>query len=135
MSLVSTFVKMSDEKWYKNPCIYDETYDWYLCFDDDDPPELVVYQPQQLTKEKRMARIFEVIDKAKIKARVLVKTVSLSNRLFPPNWSGNFKPTASVYLEITHPIDLKELQVKHNGVSDELPTDLCGYVAYDFNKI
>ena len=126
---------MADSKWYKNPTIFDETNDWFLCFDDDDPPELVIYQPKQLTKEKRMIRIFEVIDTAKIKARVLVRTVCQANRLFPPNWSIDFKPSMSVFLEIYNRIDIKKLSIKHEGVSEELPTDLCGYVAYDFKPI
>ncbi len=133
MSLVSTFVRMANDKWYKNPTISDLTNNWFLCFDDDDPPELVIYQPQQLSKEKRMERIFEIVDGAKIKARIQVKTVTLSNRLFPPNWSGPFKPSVSVFLEITHPIDLTNLQIKHEGEFDDVPDSHAGCVIYPFD--
>lgn len=40
MSLVSTYVRAVDGKLYRNPVIRGEG--WFLCFDDDDPPELVV---------------------------------------------------------------------------------------------
>jgi hypothetical protein len=41
MSLVSTYVRAADGDLYRNPVLADETNGWYLCFDDDDPPELV----------------------------------------------------------------------------------------------
>lgn len=40
MSLVSTYVRAVDGKLYRNPVIRGDG--WFLCFDDDDPPELVV---------------------------------------------------------------------------------------------
>jgi len=45
MSLCTTYVKSADGKWYAEPVIEGITQDgkeWYLCFDEDDPPELVV---------------------------------------------------------------------------------------------
>lgn len=43
MSLVPTWVRMNDGKFYQNPVIAGAG--WYICFDDDDPPELVVSVP------------------------------------------------------------------------------------------
>jgi len=43
MSLVPTFVKGSDGKYYKNPLLQDETNQWFICYDDDDPIEIVMY--------------------------------------------------------------------------------------------
>ena len=40
MSLVSTYVRAVDGKFYRNPVLRGKG--WYLCFDDDEPPELVV---------------------------------------------------------------------------------------------
>lgn len=40
MSLVSTYVRAVDGKLYRDPIVVGN--DWFLCFDDDDPPELVV---------------------------------------------------------------------------------------------
>jgi hypothetical protein len=46
MSLTSTWIQCNDKKWYENPkwCDLQEdgTYTWFVCLDDDDPPELVV---------------------------------------------------------------------------------------------
>lgn len=40
MSLVSSYVLFDNGRWYRDPTIRGE--DWYLCFDDDDPPEVVI---------------------------------------------------------------------------------------------
>ena len=40
MSLVPTFVQSTSGKWYKNPVIKGD--DWFICWDDDEPIELVV---------------------------------------------------------------------------------------------
>lgn len=40
MSLVSTYCKCSDGKWYKEPIWFGS--DWFICLDDDEPPELVI---------------------------------------------------------------------------------------------
>jgi len=45
MSLGNIYLKSSDGKWYEWPTIEGVTQDgkkWYLCFDENDPPELVV---------------------------------------------------------------------------------------------
>jgi hypothetical protein len=45
MSLVATYVLATDGRYYEDPTIYDTEHwppNWFLCFDDDDPPELVV---------------------------------------------------------------------------------------------
>lgn len=41
MSLVSTFVQSTSGRWYKNPVI--RGADFFVCWDDDDPIELVVH--------------------------------------------------------------------------------------------
>ena len=40
MSLVSTYVRADDGKMYQNPVLSGDG--WFICFDDDDPVELVV---------------------------------------------------------------------------------------------
>jgi len=49
MSLYHMWVKAVDGKWYENPTIYgkildddEPEYDWFVCWDDDDPVELVM---------------------------------------------------------------------------------------------
>lgn len=53
MSLVATWCYCSDGKWYEDPVWYElaedsKTRSWFLCLDDDDPPELVI----QLTDDE-----------------------------------------------------------------------------------
>lgn len=40
MSMVPTYVRASDGRFYKNPVLTSE--DGFICFDDNDPPELVM---------------------------------------------------------------------------------------------
>lgn len=40
MSLVSTWVQFDDGVFYKNPTMRGQG--WFICFDDDEPPELVM---------------------------------------------------------------------------------------------
>lgn len=50
MSLCRVFIEGSDGKFYKDPTIkgqYGRTL-WFLCFDDDDPPEIVVQEDPKL---------------------------------------------------------------------------------------
>lgn len=43
MSKVPTCILASDGELYRNPIIRGD--DWFICFDDDDPPELVLFNP------------------------------------------------------------------------------------------
>ena len=133
MSLVSNFVIMVDGKWYKNASIYDKTNNWFICFDDDDPSELVSYSPKQMPKVDRLNFLKTILLTSDITANIISHQNS-GSRLFPPNWTGPFKPTISAYLNIKRRIDLKELEIVHDGVTNEIPTNLYGYVAYDFEK-
>lgn len=54
MSLVSTYVRATDGKLYKNPVLSGQG--WFICFDDDDPVELVIkkksnIKPQDIFKQ------------------------------------------------------------------------------------
>ena len=56
MSQVATWVLGIDGRFYEEPTLYPPGYDpasgeppdWYLCFDDDDPPELVIREGKPL---------------------------------------------------------------------------------------
>lgn len=54
MSLVSNYIKATDGLFYRNPTL--EGKDWFVCFDDDDPEEIVIKTsskktPQEILKE------------------------------------------------------------------------------------
>jgi hypothetical protein len=48
MSLVATYVFCEDKKWYKNLSYRDPRGNWFVCFDDDEPVELVIKQEANL---------------------------------------------------------------------------------------
>lgn len=57
MSLVSTYVIADDGLYYRDPVL--EGDGWFICFDDDDPPELVIRcfqynDPQMLLKAHKL---------------------------------------------------------------------------------
>jgi hypothetical protein len=55
MSLVSTFIKGTDGNFYQNPVYFRD--DWFICFDDDDPIELVVKIKANLNPSDIMAQL------------------------------------------------------------------------------
>jgi hypothetical protein len=71
MSLVSTYVVMADGKYYQNPVIYDETGDWFICFDDEEPPEFVIRTNVISSSRKdREREISEILEKLGISAEI-----------------------------------------------------------------
>ena len=120
MSLGPTFVKMADGKWYKNPVLYGNSSQWFLCFDEDDPPELVIHQPkEQFSKADRWELIDRLLANLGIISRIL-EHVPCGQRMFPPHYM-EFKESIRAYLTIRQPIDLTNLMIKHDGAFDQMP--------------
>lgn len=99
MSLVSTWVLFQDGKFYQNPVLYTE--DWFLCFDDEDPPELVI----RVEKKKQRKSVYlemtsEILGKLGVVARVTMFRGG-SQRCFPPNWK-EFSDAVGCALHIEH---------------------------------
>ena len=130
MSLVPQFVKIGN-LWYKGPAVYDESKEWFLCFDDEDPPEIVIKSSGQLSKTHRKEKIQHFLKTAKIRATIISHSVC-GSRLFPPNWKG-FHPSIQAFLKVDCNIDITNLKVKHDGISEDLPPH-GEFVAYDFNS-
>lgn len=95
MSLVPSYVLATDGLYYKNPIIKGDGY--FICFDDDDPPEIVM--------EKR------IVDHPIAKAKNILNEIGLlyyihkgmgqkSHRLF----DGVFKPAHAVFFTLVGPI-------------------------------
>jgi len=83
MSLVPTWVKATDGLFYKNPILYGE--DWYICFDDDDPPELVISNKIPSSKAALTVKAEKILTELGIKFK-LHKHPRNSGRMFPPTW-------------------------------------------------
>lgn len=129
MSLVPTYVQMADTCWYKNPVIYHD--DWFLCFDDDDPPELV-FKIESL-KQRIIVKEFaeKILEKNKINADV-TRVSDSCQRPYPPEWNS-FHQSISVFLKINSPIDLKYLRFVHDGKFQKKEHIPGEYVAYGFD--
>lgn len=54
MSLVSSWVESREGRWYRNPIVRAD--DWFICWDDDEPIELVVKR-QVITVEEVLAEL------------------------------------------------------------------------------
>jgi hypothetical protein len=52
MSLNSPYVCCSDSKWYKDPVWRGP--DWFVCYDDDDPPEIIIKADSKLSFDEAL---------------------------------------------------------------------------------
>lgn len=54
MSVCAVWCKCSNGRWYENPVWFerhkDRGFKWYVCLDDDDPPELVMRDDEEQPK-------------------------------------------------------------------------------------
>lgn len=108
MSLVSTYCLADDGKWYKEPVLGGE--DWFICFDDDDPPELVFKEHSDINPYTLLR---ELGIKASLKGRG-----NRSMRMFSEEIK--FDDAISFWLKIKKPIPAAAI-TEHDGIIDELP--------------
>ena len=90
MSLVSTYVQSQDDKWYKNPVIYRN--DWFICWDDDDPIELVI----RMTG----SRVWDVLEELRA-SKWTLKVISrghAGSRLFAQDFRSPVYPARAYFL-------------------------------------
>jgi len=118
---------MSDGKWYKNAVIKDKTGDWFLCFDDNDSPEIVIKEDKRLSQKECVNLIYKILQEANIKAQVTHTLRSYSGRIF----DGKFYSAISGFLRITDKINIDKLIVKHDGVYYDYEPKQGG-IYYDF---
>lgn len=125
MSLVSHYCLADDEKWYREPVV-GVAGRWYICFDDDDPPELVV---RRMRIDKVVQLISEpdaLITQFNLPFELRGKN-SASGRCFPRT-DGKFHPnkmfeSVSWWLHQTGPIPSKLIVVNDGGPYDNPPRD------------
>lgn len=114
MSLVSTYVKAVDGKFYKNPVLSGPN--WFVCFDDDDPPELVIATRLNLPPER-------ILNDAGIKYSKLRKQ-GKSGRVF----GGKIKNACAYFFDLDSALPVPN---RHDGAFDKLTGDR---VTYDFKE-
>lgn len=88
MSLVSTYVESNEGHWYQNPVIEDDG--WFICWDDDDPIELVIADETGLYAQTVLNRLH----RQGWKLTILCTVDNVSRRLF----NDVFKPATAYFL-------------------------------------
>lgn len=122
MSLSNIYVLADDGRWYINGTIGEAPF-WYICFDDDDPAELVIRkQVDPLTKKFELfATPTGLITRYKLPFEIPNKPYAGKSggysRMFP-NAQRQFKlckPAAAYWLKQTGPIPTKLLLRQGHG--------------------
>lgn len=115
MSLVSTCVQANDGKIYKNPILSGE--DFFICFDDDDPPELVIKRLHRIDSDLHK-RALDILKNLGLVASLRGNPMK-SSRLFnlTQELSTKFIEAISYFLHIEAPIPANHI-TKHDGLYD-----------------
>lgn len=102
MSLVSTYVYATDGKFYKNPVIKGEG--WFICFDDDDPPELVV--ELSLYKKDGKEIFTKILQEQQLDFKIIQNTVNFGgSRYFSDTTKDKYmKPACRMFFMLKGPI-------------------------------
>jgi len=124
MSLVSTYVQATDGQLYKNPDIRGD--DFFLCFDDDDPPELVIKMkhPLKRSNDDLIARAKEILKENNINAEFVGEPMVGAERCFSLT-NLNMHPAWSIFLEIKSAIPVKAIS-GHEGIKGDKV--VCGVI-------
>lgn len=117
MSLVSNYCRGTDGKMYQNPVLGEK--DWFICFDDDDPEELVIKNTCKLTPH-------EIFKKIGMKYKNLYKNGS-SGRMF----DGDFHSARSYFFDAQNRINV-DFITHSDGVVD--PDTIFQGVIFDPKK-
>ena len=115
MSLVPTCVQANDGNVYINPIISGE--DFFICFDDDDPPELVIKLLDRSPDEIHQ-RALDILKDLPLIASFR-GSPSKSSRLFDHSQQSalNFVKANAYFLYIDQPIPFNKI-TKHDGLYD-----------------
>lgn len=130
MSKVNVFVECVDGKFYSHPIIGGE--DWFLCFDDEDPPEGVVRRMKNSTPAITRSYLYDRLVEAGVKFKIVRQTAGQGafdgySRMYPPDWTKWF-PSRAYEISVLAPIPVPLL---HSGVVEgSLVTQDCTLYAW-----
>jgi hypothetical protein len=124
MSLVSSYVYADDGKWYQNPSI-GVVGEWFLCFDDDDPDELVIFDRSGMGPQEVILKYNLPFKKPRRAGRATRCVVGGAGNLPAQYW----------WVEITGPIPHKLILVHDGEVTGRIEDQGQGvYHGYSFYK-
>lgn len=131
MSLVSTYVVMDDGLFYKNPVIFDDTNNWYICFDDEDPPEFVIRKNviNLSSKKGAIEKINRFLEEKEIPAKAISISVIAQRDFSIRSKKSNFIDSIGVYLSFSKRIPISNFKHLEDGVDFDSGNSQC--VVYD----
>lgn len=130
MSLVPTWVLAVDGQFYENPIF--KGNGWFLCFDDDDPPELVIRMEEGASIDNGLLRMLaiDILNDLELGYHILAKP--------RPTWAlrcftgiTDMKYAGSVFIQITEPIPVP---TEYDRIGDLELVLMGDCVIYDFGK-
>lgn len=124
MSLVPTYTYCKDNIWYEDLVYADLTDSWFICFDDDDPVELVVFEDCKMSPK-------QILKEVKIPYTSLRKE-NENQRIRPA--TGGFAFAKSYFLKvINEPFPTPFFGCKWDSACDKRPIKEC--VIYGFKGL
>lgn len=124
MSKVATYVEGANGRYYTCPVIY--TDEWYVCFDDDDPPEIVIRSFANSSSQSVVKRAKKFLRDAGFRYKNLKHKSHGSLRAFPPAWK--FKQAGSAEFKLLEPFPVKGVQIHSDGDFEMMPDIMQGTV-------
>lgn len=109
MSLGAIYVRLSDNKIYKDPILGDKENTWFIYFDEDEPPELVIRKSLNIMPE-------DLLKKLNINAQI-IGNYQYSSRCF--NSINNMNAAISVFLKSNN-LYPAEYLIKYDKVYNNL---------------
>lgn len=123
MSKVATYVEGADGRYYMDPVIY--TNDWYVRFDDDQPPQIVVRSFKNSTQESEAKRCKKFLKSAGFKFKNF-DYESGGLRMFPPAWTMKQAGWSNFIMLAPFPVD--GVQIHSDGDFEIMPDIMQGTV-------
>lgn len=109
MSLGTVYLKARDNRYYENPCsrgVTEKGNQWFVCYDEDDPPELVV----EVSRGGEDAMV--ILKAAGFEIRHVTKS-GISGRCFSKNICDPFIRAASYFFT---PLTPAPVPTEYTGV-------------------
>jgi hypothetical protein len=126
MSLVPTYARAEDGVYYKNPVLHGSwaEHPWFICFDDDDPTELVIANVWNKFQAEEMA-LGILLKLGKRFSKLKIHDCSKGcKRCFPHSKWKKFVQAASFFFVFEESIPIPQ---EHEGVHSGGPTDCVLY--------
>lgn len=118
MSVISVWVKSTDGLLYRDPVLRGiSPYDWFLCFDEDEPPELVLsIHGRKVGNSEAFDDASNLLDRLGIKATITAGPFRCTRCFSGDAQAGPYLAAAAFYMSIMEPIPRSLLAQKRGSV-------------------